>query len=166
MPDPGLATRVARDYAIFFATRVGLIALLAVTVMSAGLGIWIATLSGEMTLLILACALAALGVVIIGMTFFLTRTAVARAYPPGEPATLELSEDALIAGSFHGRSELKYHSIRRVWVRPASVVMQLRSLAGAHVVFPRELFQDDDLARLNALVAAARATRPPRSNPA
>ncbi|MCT9819674.1 hypothetical protein N3K63_05165 [Microbacterium sp. W1N] len=151
--DAGLAGRLAREYTSWTLTRPLWIALWVVAgVLTAG-AVVLTVATGDPFGVVMVGLWLVLLAVIAALVYGLTRSSVARAFPPGSTFWAGCDGQMLAMSSAMGRSEMQVSAVRRVDVSASAVFLRLTTARGAVAILPRAAFADADLARLRAAVS-------------
>lgn len=86
------------------------------------------------------------------MTHHLERV-IAGIYPRGAEISAEVTDSGLTVTTPIARTEVRARMISSVSVRANSVQLRLPGATGPAMVIPRELLDDDDVARLRSVIA-------------
>lgn len=153
--DGGLGKRLARDHQRTRRAPVW-IGTIAIAVLLVGVPFFFTgsprTLYlGAIPILIAAIAFATIRAL---MTHHLERV-IAGIYPRGAEISAEVTDSGLTLTTPIVRTEIRARMLSGVSVRANSVQLRLPGATGPAMVIPRELLDDDDVARLRSVIARA-----------
>lgn len=155
MADAGLPARLAGAYLRWELSRRRWIAVWVIGALAAAFAVFVAVVLGEPAVLWLMALWVALIGGIVGLTYGMTRTSVRRAHPVGSTISARVGADGLTYEWAMGRGEVRFAALRAVHATPEAVLVRLHT-SPAVALFPRAVFTDDDLARLQRSVTSGR----------
>lgn len=153
--DAGMPARLAAAYVRWELGRRRWIAVWVTGAVVAAFAIFVSTSLGDAAALGLVALWVALIGGIIGATYGMTRTSVRRAHPAGSSISVEVGDASLSYESAMGRGEVRFEALRAAHVTPDAVLIRLRT-SPAVAMFPRAVFTDDELGRLQRALTPGR----------
>ncbi|MFT3797572.1 YcxB family protein [Microbacterium sp.] len=153
--DDRMPSRLAGAYVKWQLTRPSSVVLFSVvSALTLGASVF-AAITGNATLLLPILLWLVVMSLFAVLTFTMVRASCRSAYPPGADLGARVNDETLWVQSATGTSELRLSALTKVFDRPAVVILKTSSLAGGATILPRELFTDEDIARLQAAAAPA-----------
>lgn len=153
--DAGLPARLAAAYLRWELSRRRWIAVWVIGAVATAFAIFVAVTLGELAVLWLIALWVLLIAGILAATYGMTRTSVRRAHPTGSSISVQVGDDGLSYESAMGRGEVRWAALRAVHATADAVMVRLRT-GPAVAVFPRTVFTDDDIARLQRSITSGR----------
>ncbi|SBS72510.1 YcxB family protein [uncultured Microbacterium sp.] len=153
--DAGMPTRLAAAYLRWELSRRRWIAVWVIGAIGAAFAIFVAVTLGDAAVLWLLALWVALIGAIVGLTYRMTRTSVRRAHPAGSSISVQVGDEGLAYESAMGRGDVRFAALRAVHATPDAVLVRLHT-SPAVALFPRAVFTDDDLARLQRAITPGR----------